>query len=77
MVFHSPLSRPVLLPADRLLIIAGKGDCLASPRHSETLQQHWGGCQLHWYAGAHALPRQQNQTNQVKQAFLQRIGFVA
>lgn len=77
MAFHSPLSRPVQLPADRLLIIAGKGDCLASPRHSETLQQHWGGCQLHWYAGAHALPRQQNQTNQVKQAFLQRIGFVA
>lgn len=76
MAFHSPLSRPALLPPDRLLIIAGMGDCLASPRHSEALQQHWGNCDLHWYAGAHALPRQQYQTNLVKQAFLTRIGFI-
>lgn len=76
MAFHSPLARPPLLPPERLLIIAGMGDCLASPRHSETLQQHWGNCDLHWYAGAHALPRQQHQTNLVKQAFLNRIGFI-
>lgn len=76
MAFHSPLSRPALLPPDRLLIIAGMGDRLASPRHAETLQQHWGNCDLHWYAGAHALPRQQYQTNLVKQAFLTRIGFI-
>lgn len=76
MAFHSPLSRPALLPPERLLIIGGMGDRLATPRHAETLQQHWGDCGLHWYAGAHALPRQQNKTNQVKQAFLQRIGFL-
>ena len=74
--FHSPLSRPVLLPPERLQIIAGLGDCLASPRHAETLQQHWNHCDLHWYAGAHAIPRQQEQTNQIKLAFLQRIGFI-
>lgn len=74
--FHSPLSRPVLLPPERLLIIGGLGDKLATPRHSETLQQHWGNCALHWHAGAHALPRQQEQTNQVKKSFLQSIGFI-
>ncbi len=76
MAFHSPLSRPALLPPERLLIIGGMGDRLATPRHAETLQQHWGNCQLHWHAGAHALPRQQARTNQVKQAFLERIGFI-
>ncbi|HVK98952.1 MAG TPA: alpha/beta hydrolase family protein [Dongiaceae bacterium] len=72
---HSPLSRPVLLPPERLLIIGGLGDRMATPRHSEALQQHWGNCALHWYAGAHALPRQQAQTNQVKKAFLEQIHF--
>ncbi|MEE2733573.1 MAG: prolyl oligopeptidase family serine peptidase [Pseudomonadota bacterium] len=74
--FHSPLSRPALLPAERLLIIGGLGDKLATPRHSEALQQHWGQCALHWHPGAHALPRQQQHTNQVKKAFLQDIGFI-
>ncbi len=76
MAFHSPLARPALLPSERLQIIAGMGDCLASPKHAETLQQHWGNCSLHWHAGAHALPRQQAATNLVKQAFLERIGFI-
>lgn len=76
MALHSPLSRPALLPPERLLIISGMGDRLATPRHSETLQQHWGDCALHWYAGAHALPRQQEQTNQVKKTFLEEIGFI-
>ena len=75
--FHSPLARPALLPPERLLIIGGMGDRMATPRHSETLQQHWGNCALHWHAGAHALPRQQAKTNQVKKAFLERIGFLA
>ena len=74
--FHSPLSRPVLLPPERLLIIGGLGDKLATPRHSEALQQHWGQCALHWHAGAHAVPLQQQQTNQVKQDFLERIRFL-
>lgn len=76
MALHSPLSRPVLLPPERLLIIGGMGDRLATPRHSEALQQHWGNCALHWYAGAHALPRQQSQTNQAKKSFLESIGFI-
>lgn len=76
MAFHSPLARPALLPSKRLLIISGMGDCMATPRHSETLQRHWGNCDLHWHNGAHALPRQHQQTNVVKQAFLSRIGFI-
>ncbi len=58
------------------MIIAGMGDRLASPRHVETLQQHWGNCALHWYAGAHAIPRQLEQTNCIKQAFLEQIEFL-
>lgn len=76
MALHSPLSRPTLLTPDRLMIIGGMGDRLASPRHAEMLQQHWGHCHVHWFAGAHAVIRQQAQINQAKKAFLESIGFI-
>lgn len=76
MALHSPLTRPPLLSSERLLIIGGLGDQLATPRHAIKLQQHWGDCALHWHNGAHALPRQQNQVNKAKAAFLQNIGFI-
>lgn len=76
MAFHSPLSRPPLLAPERLLIVAGLGDRMASPRHAETLQRHWGNCAVHWFEGSHALPLQRRRTHQAKAAFLQGIGFI-
>ena len=73
---HSPLSRPVLLPPERLMIIGGMGDLLASPRHAETLQEHWGNCEVHWHPGSHAIPRKHAETNQAKKSFLEKIGFI-
>lgn len=50
---HSPLSRPVRLPAERLLIIAGRGDRITPPDQARTLWRHWGEPELHWFAGGH------------------------
>ena len=76
MAFHSPLSRPALQAPGNLLVIAGVGDRMASPRHAEALQRHWGNCAVHWFEGSHALPLQRQQTNRAKADFLQGIGFV-
>lgn len=76
MAFHSPLSRPALQPPERLLIVAGLGDRMATPRHAEALQRHWGNCAVHWFEGSHALPLQRKKTHQAKADFLQRIGFI-
>lgn len=76
MAFHSPMSRSALLPSTRLMIIAGMGDKMASPRHAEALQKHWQGCDLHWFEGSHALPLQRARTDRAKQIFLEKIGFL-
>ena len=73
---HSPLSRPALLPTERLMIVGGMGDLLATPRHAEALQEHWGNCRIHWHPGGHAIPRKPADTNKAKKEFLQSIEFI-
>lgn len=76
MAFHSPLSRPVLLPPERLMLVAAMGDKMATPRHAEVLQEHWGGCRVHWFEGTHALPLKKANANVAKGEFLNSIGFI-
>ena len=52
---HSPLSYPPVLPAERLMIVAGLGDRLAPPEQSIRLWEHWRRPQLHWFPGSHVL----------------------
>lgn len=49
---HSPLTRPVRVPRDRLYVIAGKGDRITPPSHAEALAKHWGVDVL-WFNGGH------------------------
>lgn len=49
----SPLNYPRLLPRDRLMIIAGRGDRLVMPEHVEGLWTHWDRPAIHWYVGSH------------------------
>lgn len=53
--FHSPLTYPVRLAKERLLVIGGLGDRLAPPEQSEWIWEHWGRPRLHWYPGNHVL----------------------
>jgi pimeloyl-ACP methyl ester carboxylesterase len=50
---HAPLERPVKLPRERLMIVAGRGDAISFPDHAEALWEHWGRPTMHWFAGGH------------------------
>jgi len=50
---HSPLTRPVALPRERLLIIAGRADRITPPDQAEALWRHWGEPEIHWFPGGH------------------------
>jgi pimeloyl-ACP methyl ester carboxylesterase len=50
---HSPLGRPVLLPRERLLIVAGRGDRITPPDQARALWRHWDKPPIHWFPGGH------------------------
>jgi pimeloyl-ACP methyl ester carboxylesterase len=49
---HSPTTRPVRLPSDRLYVVAGKGDRVTPPDHAQMLAKHWG-TEVLWFDGGH------------------------
>lgn len=50
---HSPLSRPVVLPPEHLLIVAGRGDRITPPDQARALWRHWNRPPIHWFPGGH------------------------
>src|SRR5262249_8292613 len=50
---HAPLERQVLLPKERLFLIAGEGDQITPPDQARALWQHWGCPEMHWFPGGH------------------------
>lgn len=50
---HAPLSRPVLLPRERLFIAAARGDRITPPAQAEMLWRHWDQPAMVWMAGGH------------------------
>lgn len=50
---HAPLERPVALPPERLMIVAGRGDRITPPDQALALWRHWGEPRLHWFPGGH------------------------
>ncbi len=53
---HSPLTFPLRLPKERVLIIAGRGDRIVPPEHPHALWQHWDRPRIHWFSGSHLAP---------------------
>ena len=72
----SPLALPPRLPAARLGIFAGTADTLVWPDQPLRLQQHWDGCALHWYEGAHLTFGPQHAVRQCLQETLQAGGLI-
>ncbi len=52
---HCPLYRDSLLSPDRLHIIAGRGDEIATQKQTMTLWEHWGKPELTWFPGGHLM----------------------
>jgi pimeloyl-ACP methyl ester carboxylesterase len=53
---HSPLSHPLRIARERVLIIGGRGDRIVPPEHPHALWQHWGRPRIHWFSGSHLAP---------------------
>lgn len=49
---HSPLTRPPRVPADRLFVIAGRGDRITGPEQAQDLAKHWQRDVI-WFDGGH------------------------
>jgi pimeloyl-ACP methyl ester carboxylesterase len=53
---HSPLTYPLAVPNERVLIVAGRGDRIVPPEHPYRLWRHWGRPPIHWFSGSHTAP---------------------
>jgi hypothetical protein len=50
---HSPLTYPLAVPRERVLIVGARGDRFVPPEHAYALWRHWGEPDIHWYSGGH------------------------
>lgn len=53
---HCPLTYPLAVPAERVLIVGARGDRIVPPEHAYALWRHWGEPAIHWYSGSHIAP---------------------
>jgi len=49
---HTPTTRPARLPAERLFVIAGRGDRITPPEQAQALALHWS-TNIRWFDGGH------------------------
>jgi len=50
---HSPLERVPLVPFERRMLVAGRGDRITPPDQARNLWRHWGEPPIHWFPGGH------------------------
>ena len=53
---HCPLTYPLAVPRERVLIVGARGDCVVPPEHAYALWRHWGEPAVYWYSGSHVAP---------------------
>lgn len=70
---HSPLSHPLVLPRERVMIVAGRGDRVVPPHHPLALWSHWGEPEIHWFGGSHVAPFGRRRTVEAVAAHLGRL----
>jgi hypothetical protein len=73
---HSPLRRPLRVPRERVLVVAGRGDCIAPPQHAHALWRHWGEPAMHWFSGGHVAPFRRGAIVEVGLRHLAALGIL-
>jgi hypothetical protein len=53
---HSPLTHPLRVAKERVLVVAGRGDRIVPAEHPYALWRHWGEPAIHWFSGSHLAP---------------------
>jgi hypothetical protein len=74
---HSPLSYPLAVPKERVLIIAGRGDCIVPPDQPHALWRHWGKPAIHWYSGSHVVPFRRPEILAAALKHLETLGLLS
>lgn len=74
---HAPLSRPVKLDRERLLIIAGRGDRITPPDQARKLAAHWGDPPVHWFPGGHLAQIGRGDAFRMIRRHLAELGYTA
>ena len=72
---HSPTARAPLLPHERLMIVAGRGDRITPPDQAESLWRHWGECAIHWFPGGHLAQVGRGDAFRAVRKHLQAVGL--
>ena len=72
---HSALTYKPKLEKERLMIIAGAGDRLASPKHARLLWDHWDRPNIHWFPGNHIIHLDKGKYLKEMVRFMKDIGF--
>jgi len=73
---HSPLAHAPLVPRERLLIVAGRGDRVVPPKHAERLRRHWAEPRIHWFTGSHLVPFGRSRILGAVWTFLHDLGVL-
>lgn len=73
---HSPLTYPLQVPKERLLIVAGRGDRVVPPEHPHALWRHWGEPSIHWFSGSHVAPFRRQRIVAVIDEHLRKLGIL-
>lgn len=67
---HCPLTWKPVLDPERLMVIGGAGDRFTSPRLVNTLHEHWGGSEMHWFPGNHLIHLHQAEYLRMMKRFM-------
>ena len=71
---HSPLTHPPMVPRERLMIVAGRGDRVVPSEHATRLWHHWQQPRIHWFRGSHIAPFGRRRLLKAIGQFLREIG---
>ena len=72
----TPLTHRPVIAKERLMIIGGVGDRLASPKHSRLLWDHWDRCRIHWFPGNHLLHLDRGEYLKEMAGFMRELEFI-
>lgn len=72
---HSPLTYPLRLPRERVLIVGGRGDAVTPVSHALRLWRHWDRPSAVWFSGGHVTAFRRWRVAAAMVEHIRRLGF--
>jgi hypothetical protein len=74
---HSPLSYPLRLPRERVLVVGGRGDAVTPVSHAIRLWRHWERPPAVWFSGGHVATFRRWRVAAAVEEHLRSLDFMA